>query len=186
MYVCNSLSFKVPIESLTIFVKVLLYGTPLLSSTGDEFSQLEDDPEYQKMTYQVKKEAGIRTVHMYTHIHTHTCAYSTYTHIYTHTCAYSTYTHIYTDSYIHSLHTDIHIHRHRYIHTYTLGCMYTDIHKCTHIHTHTYCTSIHTHTCTITHMYIPTNIHNTYMHIYVYNIHYNVYAHTCIYVCTRC
>lgn len=34
--------------------QVLLYGTPLLSSTGDEFSQLEDDPEYQKMTYQEK------------------------------------------------------------------------------------------------------------------------------------
>lgn len=35
------------------YIQVLQYGTPLLSSTGDEFSQLEEDPDYQKMSTQV-------------------------------------------------------------------------------------------------------------------------------------
>lgn len=34
-------------------LQVLTYGTPLLSSTVDEFQALENDPEYQKMTQQV-------------------------------------------------------------------------------------------------------------------------------------
>ena len=33
--------------------QVLAYGTPLLSSTVDEFQALENDPEYQRMTQQV-------------------------------------------------------------------------------------------------------------------------------------
>ena len=32
--------------------QVLSYGTPLLSSTGEELSQLENDPDYQRMTPQ--------------------------------------------------------------------------------------------------------------------------------------
>ncbi|XP_019852330.1 PREDICTED: TATA-binding protein-associated factor 172 isoform X2 [Amphimedon queenslandica] len=34
--------------------QVLKYGTPLLSSTGDEYNQLENDVEYQKMTQKEK------------------------------------------------------------------------------------------------------------------------------------
>ena len=34
--------------------QVLDHGTPLLSSTGDEFQGLESDPEFQRMTPQVK------------------------------------------------------------------------------------------------------------------------------------
>jgi TATA-binding protein-associated factor len=34
--------------------QVLDHGVPLLSSTGDEFNKLEDDPDYQKMTQQEK------------------------------------------------------------------------------------------------------------------------------------
>lgn len=33
--------------------QVLIHGTPLLSSTGDEFTQLDKDPVYQKMSAQV-------------------------------------------------------------------------------------------------------------------------------------
>lgn len=33
---------------------MLKYGTPLLSSTGDEYNQLDNDPEYQKMTQKVR------------------------------------------------------------------------------------------------------------------------------------
>ena len=52
-----------PLSLLTVYVliaisvlltnQVLAYGTPLLSSTVDEFQALENDPEYQKMTQQV-------------------------------------------------------------------------------------------------------------------------------------
>ena len=52
-----------PLSLLTVYVliaisdlltnQVLTYGTPLLSSTVDEFQALENDPEYQKMTQQV-------------------------------------------------------------------------------------------------------------------------------------
>ena len=34
-------------------VQVLQYGTPLLSSTGEEFAQLDADSVYQKMSFQV-------------------------------------------------------------------------------------------------------------------------------------
>ena len=37
--------------------QVLTHGTPLLSSTGDEFSQLENDLDYQRMSVQVLKSA---------------------------------------------------------------------------------------------------------------------------------
>ena len=33
-------------------IQVLTHGTPLLSSTGDEYQSLESDPEYQRMTAQ--------------------------------------------------------------------------------------------------------------------------------------
>lgn len=39
--------------------QVLKHGTPLLSSTGDEYQALENDTEFQKMTPQVQLETWI-------------------------------------------------------------------------------------------------------------------------------
>ena len=40
------------LSDLSLLPQVLTHGTPLLSSTGDEYQSLESDPEYQRMTAQ--------------------------------------------------------------------------------------------------------------------------------------
>ena len=55
-------------------LQVLQYGTPLLSSTGEEFAQLDTDPDYQKMSFQVmdmyNKENDTL---MLVHVHMYKC-----------------------------------------------------------------------------------------------------------------
>lgn len=38
-----------------LMLQVLLHGTPLLSSTGEEYQSYETDPEFQKMSAQVSR-----------------------------------------------------------------------------------------------------------------------------------
>lgn len=47
-----------PSDSTLSHLQVLLHGMPLLSSTGEEYQGLENDPDFQKMSMQVSRQGG--------------------------------------------------------------------------------------------------------------------------------
>ena len=127
-------------------LQVLTYGTPLLSSTVDEFQALENDPEYQKMTQQVHIHVHVRITQC-THLASYPGPLRRRRKGLVHTVCtciifllkgpgYEASTH-YAEGQPSRWHHPLGIPLHTHTHTYMHSCIHTHAHK-----THTYSYSI--------------------------------------------